>query len=428
MLASQAHRKPTTADPAPLRIGEEEKRYHRAWFEALRQYAQQGGIVALVSAEIPHEVLRAMDIPYIVSQWWASICASRQRARRYFTALRKRGYAQDLCHYGSLTLASLLDPEDPPWGGLPRIGILVGRHATGSEVKIWQLMGHALGEVPLYLFDRTAPRSDPGPWWEAVGTQWEKVFEPERLDLMVAQMQELIAFLEHHTGKRFDRAKFDAIMERSNQQAMWNRKTRDVLASSRPTPVGLAEVISAVMIPQWHRGSEWAVARARALYETVARRVQDASAAGAPSERLRLMWLGRAPWFGLRWYAQLEQEYGAKFVWSIYLAMAADAYLRLGSDTLRACASRYVGMEDFLHTPPWNTAWFVQQARQFGVDGVVHMVSAGVQGASGRYLIQQAFAQAGIPFLEVTGDAVNDEVWEAGGPEEQVRQFVRALR
>ena len=37
-------------------------------------------------------------------------------------------------------------------------------------------------------------------------------------------------------------------------------------------------------------------------------------------------------------------------------------YSTLEEDPLRALAARFIGMEDFLHMPPWNSSWFIQQA------------------------------------------------------------------
>ena len=81
--------------------------------------ARQGRLpLVLADADAPHELLRALDIPYVVNQWWASICAAKQRAPRYLALLRERGYPDDLEQYSAISLGSTLD-DDPPWGGLP---------------------------------------------------------------------------------------------------------------------------------------------------------------------------------------------------------------------------------------------------------------------------------------------------------------------
>ena len=94
------------------------------------------------------------------------------------------------------------------------------------------------------------------------------------------------------------------------------------------------------MLPQWHRGTEWARDAARAFHEEVEGLVAD-GAAVCEDERLRLMWIGRGLWFNLGFYQHFQREYGAVFVWSMYLAIAADGYLRYGGPPLRALAARF---------------------------------------------------------------------------------------
>jgi len=125
------------------------------------------------------------------------------------------------------------------------------------------------------------------------------------------------------------------------------------------------------------------------------------------------MWLGTGLWFNLGFYQHFEDRYGAVFVWSIYLALAADAYARYGGGPLRALASRFVGMEDMLHMPPWNTQWYLKEAHNNGIDGVVHLVSSScTQAVQGSYFIRKTFEDAGIPVLELQADTVDARDWD----------------
>src|SRR5690606_24208054 len=133
-----------------------------------------------------------------------------------------------------------------------------------------------------------------------------------------------------------------------------NKKTRDLIARTIPAPVSITDTVQTVMVPQWQRGTQWAVDIARSLYEEVSELVERGEAAN-PNENIRLAWVGRGLWFNLGFYQHFERKYGASFIWSIYLGLAADAYARYGDDSLRTLASRFVGMEDMLHMPPWNS-------------------------------------------------------------------------
>ncbi len=43
--------------------------YQRGWFQRVRERAAAGEPIAYVNADVPQEVFRAMDIPYVVNQW-----------------------------------------------------------------------------------------------------------------------------------------------------------------------------------------------------------------------------------------------------------------------------------------------------------------------------------------------------------------------
>ena len=86
---------------------------------------------------------------------------------------------------------------------------------------------------------------------------------------MSAELERLVEFLERSTGKRLDEARLERILELANEQQEWSRRTRDLLAATRPAPLDIVDSIPAVMLPQWHRGTEWARDAARAFHEEV---------------------------------------------------------------------------------------------------------------------------------------------------------------
>ena len=91
-------------------------RHQREWFADLHRHAADGGPVALVNADTPHEILRAFDIPYVVNQWWSSIAAAKGGAQRYLDLVAARGYPRDSEQYNAIGLGSAFDtePDDAP--------------------------------------------------------------------------------------------------------------------------------------------------------------------------------------------------------------------------------------------------------------------------------------------------------------------------
>ncbi len=168
------------------------------------------------------------------------------------------------------------------------------------------------------------------------------------------------------------------------------------------------------MAAQWLRGSEWAIGHAKAFRDEVRARAEKGIAA-CPGERLRLMWVGAGLWHDTGFYTAFEEEFGAVFVWSMYLAFGPDGYIRYGlEDPLAALASRTVSMNEQLHNPPWANEWVVEQARRHRIDAALVLTPDGMRpAATGKRFVERALEAAGIPVLPIVADQVDARGWDA---------------
>lgn len=135
------------------------------------------------------------------------------------------------------------------------------------------------------------------------------------------------------------------------------------------------------------------------------------------------MWIGRGLWTDLDMYQRFHEEFGAVFVWSMYLAIAADGYPRYGDDPMRALAARFVGFTDQLYVPPWSSEWYVKEALGHGVDGVVHLVADDTPGSG---FITEALEQEGIPVLEIRANNSDARSVRAARIPERIAEFLSA--
>ena len=411
-----------------LKAAEESGAYQKQWFRSLHGRVAAGEDFAFLNADVPMEIFRAMDIPFVVNQWWAAICSAKRMTPRYTKLLGEAGYRDDLCSYCSAVLGESLDPEDAevgPWGGLPKPTIAITRLTCDCQGKIFGLLAKNYG-ADLYLMENTQPRTVPENWWDLATDRWEELYDSDRLDLAVEELKALIAFLERKTGRMFDNNRLVEVMRLVNEQETWYRRTRDLIAEAPRAPVTVVDTINATMQAQWQRGTEWAAGHAKRMYEEI-RALAEAGHAAVPNEKYRLMWLGRGIWHDFAFYQNFEQKYGAAFVWSMYLAMGADAYIRndFERDPLRALAARYIGIEDFLHMPPWNSGWFVREAERNRIDGVVYMAPANcMQAVEGSAFIVKALERAGIPVLLFRADPVDDRKWNRDNMTALVSGFI----
>jgi len=212
--------------------------------------------------------------------------------------------------------------------------------------------------------------------------------------------------LEVTTAKTFSMSNLLETMELINEQEDYFRKARDLIARTVPSPVGLPDQL-ANYPPQWQRGTPQGLKLTRAFYEEVKERVDNGQAA-CPNENLRLMWIGAGLWTNTSFYQYFEKKYGAVFVCSIYLSIAADGYARriMNNDPLRTLASRYVflGLGD--------DHWMAKEAKLHGVSGAIQMVSRNCRLSMRAPLTRLILEDAGIPTLAIPCDNVDARQWD----------------
>ena len=388
---------------------------------------ERGEPFVLAQADTPHEIFHAMDIPLVSNQWWSAYISAKRLSDKYLGTLDALGFPPNRCSYCALGLACTLaaDPASAPWGGLPRPTVLVARLTCDCVQHVFSQWAEALGSE-FFAFEAPAwERKDPE-WYLRSNTQWEEVYGESRIALMVEEMRELITLLEQRTGRRFDPEHFAAMMVRINQQEAYLEETAALIASARPCPVAIADQMPNTMIPQWHRGSEWALSHARRFRDEVAERVHR-GASVAPRERSRLMWIGAGLWHDTRFYQSLEERLGAVFAWSMYLPFAGPQYIRdLKGRPFEALASRICAMNEVLHLPPWMNGWMVHEARRFGIDAAVMLVPPDSRlSQSGTKLTCAALREAGIPVLALDADMVNSRDWNHDRMVGLVESFLR---
>jgi benzoyl-CoA reductase subunit B len=388
----------------------EATRYQRDYVADLkRRVIDDGEPFAIVQADTPHEIFHAMDIPIVTNQWWSSYIAAKQLSPKYVKVLEDKGFTGSTCKYCSLGLACTLDndPKTAPWGGLPKPTVMVARLTCDCIQRVFRLWSNALGSRFYPLEAPGWEHKDPE-WFRHNKTDWESVYTSPRLDLMVEEMKGLIALLEKETGRRFDMDKLGALMEDINTQEELMGEASDLVTRTRPCPVGIADQMPNVMIPQWHRGAPWAVEHARKFRDEVKAKVA-AGAGTVGQEKIRVMWIGAGLWHDPGFYNALEEKHGAVFVWSMYLPFAFAKYPRYGlSDPLRALASRICGMNEVLHLPPWMNAWMVDEAKACGIDACVILQPETQRVAvSGTKITRNALEAAGVPVFEIQADMVD---------------------
>jgi hypothetical protein len=390
------------------------RRYQREWFRGLREEVREGKPFVVTNANAPHELLEALDIPFMTNVWYSGLIGAKQQSGYYSELLERAGYHSGLSRYGSLLLGVAMDEggEDPPWGGYPAPAMVIASPPERGAEELARFFG-----VPYIAIPRPTVRAPQAAWWDQQWN-WEDGEGAERVDYMEGRFRELISRLEELAGKKLDIGRLAQVLAKANEQAEYFRQVRHNIATAPKLPARLSEVMSQVMGIQWHRGTDWAVNQAREFAAEVQART-DAGQWVCPNERYRLMYLGAGLWQQLDFFASFEESHGVVFARSNYLSIACDAYPRYGPDPVRALAARYVTFNDRLHLPPWAGSWAVWEA-------YTHRLSGGVQLDSGlgQKFITRALETEGLPVLQFPVDAVDTRSWNEDKMHALVTEFI----
>lgn len=392
-----------------------------------RRVVDEGEPFAIVQADTPHEIFHVMGIPIITNQWWSAYISAKQLSNHYFEVMAQAGYPKNSCKYCSLGLACTLakDPKTAPWGGLPKPTVLVARMTCDCIQHVFGQWADALDSE---FFPMEAPaweHKDPR-WFAHSKDQWEQVYDADRIALAVSEMRDLIALLENRTGRKFDEAKLHYLMERINEQEGYIWEAAQAIGKARPCPVSIAEQMPNTMIPQWHRGSDWAVGHAKRFRDEVMERIAAGDGTAA-NEKIRLMWIGAGVWHDPGFYQALEERMGAVFVWSMYMPFAGPQYIReVQGRPMEALASRICSMNEVLHLPPWMNGWMTSEAERCGIDAcVVLLPPENRLSQSGTKITAEALEKAGVPVLMIDADMVDAGNWDHDRMVGMVAEFLQ---
>jgi benzoyl-CoA reductase/2-hydroxyglutaryl-CoA dehydratase subunit BcrC/BadD/HgdB len=401
--------------------------FQKEWFADLRRRVfDQRQPYALLQADVPFELFDLLDIPAVSNQWWASVVAAKRQAPAYLDAMSADGHHDGLCHYCSLGYATTKyrEVQEPPWGGLPTPRLLCARLTCDCIHRVFSLWAEAFGSE-LIEIDHPGASDLPPRWWELGRHRWRELVEPHRLAFVASTLKRLVERLETIRERQLEIEALRQRLEKVNQQEEVFDATRQLIASAPETPVRMTEQISNVMATQWVRGTDWALAHARAFHDEVRKRVDD-GVASCPGEKARLMWVGVGLWHDTDFYTAFEASHKAVFVWSMYLAFGPDGYIRYGlDDPMAALASRLASFNEYLHNPPWASEWIVQQARLHRINGALVLRPRSMKpAAAGRLFIERALENAGIPVLPIEADVVDARAWDPKAARESVRSFL----
>ena len=405
-------RAPPREEPAyrPLQSGARLKRL-MSWTYGFTQLAPRLGLRTVwLTSGAPVEITLAMGLIPQYPENYGALCGARRVGVELCQRAEAEGYPPDLCSYARGHLGSILAPDKAPLGGLARPDLLVAsNNICGTIVKWWEHLAHRL-RVPLFVLD--TPFAD--------GDRPEHLLRYAR-----RQVEELIAFLERHTGRRLDERRLRRVAARSAAAVhLWNECLD--LCTARPAPLSSIDRFLAMAPVVALRGTRLAVCFYQALKREVVERVERGLGA-IREERRRLLWDNIAVWHDLTGLARRFAEGRASFPVDTYTSAWTGA-LPADEEPARAVARVYSDI--YLNKSLEQRIDIMERMmRRFELDGfVLHSNRSCKTYSLGQLLVQRELTRrTGKPGLLLEADMLDAREYDAAQVSSRVSTFLEVL-
>jgi benzoyl-CoA reductase/2-hydroxyglutaryl-CoA dehydratase subunit BcrC/BadD/HgdB len=376
------------------------------------KYLRLGKPLAWVTSGAPVEILRAMGVVPVYPENYGALCSARGATAALCETAEAAGYSADLCSYARSSLGMMTHPKAAPLGGLPRPDLLITCGNICGTVLKWYEAAARFYHAPLFILDTPFIHDDSG--------------EPpaHAVAYVAAQLEEMIAFLQEHTGYRLSPGRLQETAALAAEAVNLWRDVRE-LCRARPSPLNAPDLFMNMAPIVTLRGTKAAVDFYRALKIEVAERVERRVSA-LPEEKYRLLWDNIAIWHHLYRFYNLFANYGACFVVDTYTGGWA---MEFGDGApIDALARTYTRV--FLNQSLRVRARrMIDLVERFQVDGfVMHSNRSCKPYSIGQYDIRRLVtAQTGRPGLVIEADHCDPRAYTEEQIEERIQTFMETL-
>jgi benzoyl-CoA reductase/2-hydroxyglutaryl-CoA dehydratase subunit BcrC/BadD/HgdB len=366
--------------------------------------------LAWVASGAPVEILTGMGVATVYPENYGALLGAQRAAVPLAQVAEEQGFSPDLCSYARCHIGSMLDPQNAPQGGLPKPDLLVAsNNICGTVIKWYQALAQRLN-VPFFLLD--APY------------QHEPGLPDHTIQYVAAQLEDLIAWVTEHTGRKLNQRKFAQTLQLSNEAVTLWREIRE-LCQARPSPLNAPDLFLTMAPIVVLRGSKDAVTFYRKLKAEVEERVSRGEGA-IMEERYRLLWDNIAIWYRLFRLFSLFTDAGACFVvdtytnaWSVsvdtdepILGLARTYSTVYINQSLQARADLMTGLVE-----------------RYGVDGMVFHSNRSCKPYSlGQYgLLEEVGQRTGVPGLILEADMCDTRLYADEPIKNRIQAFLDVL-
>lgn len=325
-------------------------------------------------------------------------------AHEFLNAAEEAGVPSDTCSNDRFIIGAAL------LGELPSNAFFVTSSAPCDGTRVAYPILQKMLELPMLYLD--APFRD----------------DREAIRYYAAQMKdELIPFVEEHTGRKFDIDRFREAVVESNKAYQVMVDIHDTfLVKPAPHPGMLR--LAPFMIFFRGAGRPGTTRTLEVFREDAARRVREGRTEGPFEEKHRVMWVHVPPTYDRELFAWMEENFGATVVVnSLASIMRLEPVDPSSLDTMLEGVA-WQGLDMTMSFMRLETEAFLDYSLRaydrYDCDCVITTQHIGCQSICGaRGLLRAQCRERGIPLLFLEFDYNDDRVLSSGAMREQIEEF-----
>ena len=384
------------------------------YYERLSRAREEGIPVVHCSAMGPAEIFYSMGILPCFPENYVTICAAKQQAARFCEAAEKLGYSMDLCSYSRAGIGMMVE-DDGPLGPMP-VPDLVVANTLGCDpwTKWWEIEARHYG-VPIYTFD--------GPY------NYDGELRDSQLRYMARDLERMVAFLEEHTGRRFEMDKLKETIVYADEAHRLFHEVQELRAHV-PCPIGLRETAGELFYIVVRPGTREARDYYALLRDEVKERVERGEGV-VPNEKFRLVYENIPLWYNLQLFDYLAEK-GA--------VIAADSYTMMDWQGLWYSGQHMDPEKPFESIAKkmlflWNNIGLekrirdnLKACRSHHIDGVIIFNNRSCKMYSyGLYDMDRVLEKNGIPTMTFEADMADPRSFNRAQVENRIDAFLELL-
>jgi benzoyl-CoA reductase/2-hydroxyglutaryl-CoA dehydratase subunit BcrC/BadD/HgdB len=356
--------------------------------------------VAWCGVTAPFDLLAAMGVTSCFVEFIGAMLATTGMEGHFLEQAEHAGFGGDTCGYHRSVLGAAREGLMP----VPDFLIATSCPCTGGLAVMENLARHFAKD----LFVLHVPQEQ----------------TPAGVTYLTAQLEDMVAFVEAHTGNPLDRERLRRAVELTNQARDLMDETYR-LARHVPSPANSTELSNLGIVAALLLGTPAIVAVAQTYVDSFRRKIA-AGQSGIADERLRLMWIQNRIQFKHPLLKILATDYGAAVVADELNAITWEAIDP--DDPLPGIARRIISIP-FNGPLPRRMAHLKQMAADYRVHGAINPCHWGCrQGTGARGMIGAALKEIGVPVLNLEVDCVDSRNFSEGQLRTRLEAFAEMLQ